>query len=424
MAKSLCLGFLFFLVPLEKLNIYYAGVFSITIKSYFIVLPVIFYYFFKRIVSLFVRRCDCHKVLFSFTCWGLLIALVIVFSILHLNSGVSIGPSFYRLYTIILLVAIIWIIDDYNEIVAIKRGYILAGIASAAFAYFQGGMFFLGSEVDFLDFTIGSGDRRLGYSSAMTLPREGDIVRLTGLNYDPNLLAITLIIAIVSAVSFVLGQVKRRVVYMLAIFLMLPVVLATFSRSAYLILGILLVFLFLKYWKALFSAKVAIFAFALFMIIAVIGITFAEDILHRFGASGSKSDHYHMLFGYGAFMLGLDHWFLGHGIGTFEKVFLDSEYNIYSGLSRANPHSLPLAIFFELGLVGLVFYGGLVVSIVWISVRAKIYMSTPLHHDLWLFRILFITLILHNTVNDYFHVELFILFFAFYVALLRMALKR
>lgn len=425
MTKSLFLGLLFFLVPLEKLNIYYAGGFSITIKFYFIVLPVIYYYFFKKISGVFLYNRSCDKLIFYISCWGVLILLAVTLSILYLNGGSGgPGPSLYRLFAIVLFLAVVWSIDNYNEILTIKKAYILAGIVSAIFAYYQGGMFFMGSEVGFFDFTMGSGGRRLGYAATMALPNEGGTIRLNGFNYDPNLLAITLIIAIVSATSFVPGQVKTRFIYILAVLFMLPALAATFSRSGYLILGILFVFLFLRYWRVLFSVKGVMLSSILTVIMVAIAIIFSEEILHRFGASGSKSDHYHMLFGYGAFMLGLDHWLLGHGIGNFENVFLLSEYNIYSGLTRANPHSLPLTIFFELGIIGLIFYIGLVLYVVVMSIKTKANMRVQPYYDLWLFRILFLTLILHNMFNDYFHVELFVVFFAFYVALLNITRKK
>lgn len=425
MTKSLFLGLLFFLSPLEKLNIYYAGNFSITIKIFFILLPIIFFYFFKKIISFSLYDRGCDKLIFHITCWGSLILLVVTLSILDWN-GVKgeLGPTAYRLFAIVLFLAVLWSIDNYNEILTIKKAYILAGIVSAIFAYYQAGMFFMGGEAGFFDLTIGSGDRRLGYAATMALPNEGGAIRLNGFNYDPNLLAITLIISIVSSISFVTRQEKTRFIYILAVFFMLPILAATFSRSGYLILGIFVIFLISRYWRVIYSLKGLVALLILTVMIVAISIIFSEEILNRFGASGGKSDHYHLLFGYGALMLGLDHWVLGNGIGNFENLFLLSEYNIYPGLTRANPHSMPLTIFFELGIIGLILYIFLLFYVVVISIKTKANMRGQPFYDVWLFRILFLTLVLHNMVNDYFHVELFLVFFAFYVALLNIARKK
>ena len=399
--KNAILTLFVILVPLEKLSTYIDWPLSLTLKAYFIIIPILF---FVALFSIYTSSHHKYVWLLISLCASVVVSQFLS-TILAADTS-SMGSLLFRAYSLLIFLTMIIIVRDEKDVESVLKGLFIAGVISALYGYVQLIQYYLGYNTSFFLEEWIFNPERLSYASTTAIPVEGGLPRPTGFNYDPNLYAVVLLIGMVS--GYALRYSKNQVFWLSGtLFMLIPFVM-TLSRMAYIIaVMIYLVSVLLRTKNTKIRLTDPVVVFMLFVAVFV----FWDAIYNRFFGVGELSTSYHLLFGKAAIMLGLENPYIGHGVGSFETVFLNSKYN--PGLARANTHSLPLNIFFEGGIIGLICYTALLAFIVTL-------LSTIVSHGMKCYDesryivvpmgILALALLGHNLVNDYFYVEFFLMF--------------
>lgn len=408
--------------PLEKLSVYIEKPFSFTLKFYFFLVPAL-------IVSLFLKS----EVINIVRSEKKLFIAVFFISVAYFLSGVSVqgvennSSIFFRIFSLSLCIMVCLSVKSLREVEYLLKGFVISGIVNASYGYVQSLQYFLGCDTSFP--SIGQIAKRLGYSGVTSIPIENGIPRLTGFNYDPNLFGVSILIAMTCLIVLLLNEnINKKLGYLSFVFLCVPF-FSTKSRACLASLVIMILyFILLSIKKNTKTNIVKVLSIELVIGFIVVNVFFGlvyngkHDFLcgslYDFADRGPKADHYRMTFINGAFMLGLEKPIFGNGINTFENVFLNSKYNPYNYLKRANPHSFPMRVFYEVGLIGIVAYAWFIFYGIW-HIHVSFFKDIGGEHKLGFFALALLVslLLLHNLVNDYFHVEFFILFFGFVLSL-------
>lgn len=396
-----------FFAPLEKFSTYVEWPISFTLKVHMLLLPFVTYSLLKNMFFYRYKWISWSSMLMSSV-----IVVVTFLSTVASDDGARVTAVMFRLYSILLLLSVIFSVKTHEDVVLLLKAVFISGLVSALYGYVQFIQFYFGYDTSFFLDGLLSSPERIGYAETTSLPVVGNVPRLTGFNYDPNIYAIVLLVAIVAGSSLQLIALQKK--WILGMFIMFFPFIMSLSRAAYLIaitLYIVIPFILEGRLRVRLSHLVAS------VFVAVLMVLFWDAIVQRFSSEGSLSTDYHVLFGSAAIQLGMNNPLIGHGIDTFENTFLNSTFN--PGLTRANAHSLPISVFFEAGLVGVFVYLSFMLLIIY-ALISGVYREgihrTPLQYTVVPFGVLVVMLLLHNIVNNYFHMEFVSILFGFALA--------
>lgn len=229
--------------------------------------------------------------------------------------------------------------------------------------------------------------------------------RSVGFEKDPNVFATYFFIPLSYTLTyyFETKNIRDKIISIFFTLLFLVVISFTFSRTAYLIVFIITVYLIIKQ-KDYVTPLLIISAVFLLLVFDEGTRIQVQNILSRFmklfdGAADDSSRVRLLLAGSSIQML-FDSWFLGVGFRGFPKYFV-KYHSLYETIGVNEPHNLFYTVLAELGIVGFIVFMIIIISII---VRARQNMKlASTFTELVISKSLFISyigmMIFHNSIG-------------------------
>lgn len=200
-----------------------------------------------------------------------------------------------------------------------------------------------------------------------TLRRSGALInRVVGTNYDPNAGALVPVLGLPLALALFAREKVRRWQYLifLSMLLMAFHLLVSFSRSAWIGTTIPLLIELLLIGRKRFS-RISMFILGL---VAVVSVSPIDAVWSRVAQIVSVDevlahDPRRISLYQSVPLLVRDHWFLGVGLGNFPRAIAS-----YTGIEYS-PHSIPIAVVGQGGVIGLSIYIWLFANLLRMSIR-------------------------------------------------------
>jgi len=296
--------------------------------------------------------------------WPALLAMVIVsfLSFLFSDHYLTVLDSMRKLFVAILFFGLTLIFVDSEK--AIKTILPKVLVFSAAF----------GAVLSLLGYLFG-----ISWLVMNVDPDPTVINRATGAASDPNLFSMMILFSIPLGVHLLFGAatLKKRVFWGMLLLMEIATLILTYSRSAALVLCLLLLLLGIRYRRQLKPRYIGLVAAAFVAALIVVAVMVPSSYWERHKeALGHDDTSIQRRLSY--LTVGRDEFFrnpfLGSGLGTFEIAYANSKYaftdpyDLTGETARRAAHNVYVEILVGTGLLGLAVFL-LIIGLAWRNFR-------------------------------------------------------